>query len=119
MFAGVLSVLTFANEPAATRCESQNQVRPDRPSASAEGESVSLYAGIEKMNLERVIGNGAGGAHELIQALRRYLPIALSVGIHAVSLARRLAVDGDTEADFIAFRRRAVKAAPKGCYATP
>ena len=72
---------------------------------SAESEGVGLHARIEKADLERMIGNRLRCADELIEPLRRDYANAFGIGVHAVSIAGRLAVDGDAEADLAAFDR--------------
>src|SRR6185437_2864418 len=77
--------------------------RPEGPS-SAEGESIGLHAGIEEADFEGVIRNRSLRTHELIQALRRHDAISIGIGVHAMCVAGRLAVDGDAEADVVSRR---------------
>ena len=52
-----------------------------------------------------MIRDRSWGAHELIEALCRHHAITLGIGVHAVSITRRLAIDRDLEPDFVSRRR--------------
>src|SRR5258707_3554879 len=75
---------------------------------SAEGECVCLNTGIEKVNLEGVIGDLAALAYQLIQPLPGHDALPLRIDVRAVAIARRCAVDGDAKP-----HRLAVQARPK------
>src|ERR1700691_2017515 len=66
---------------------------------SAKCECEGLHAGIEKLDLERMVADLAGLAHELVEPPLRDDAQTFGVGIRAVALARRLSVDRHAEVD--------------------
>ena len=84
---------------------SKRYSRLDITLLSAEGEGVSLDAGIEEADLEGVVGDRAALADELVEPLSRHQALAFGVDISAVAVAGRSAVDGDAEAHGLAVCR--------------
>ena len=64
---------------------------------SAKGEGVSLGAGIEEFDFERMIGDYTTLAHELIEPLIGNHAHAFRVDIRAMVLARRGAINRNAE----------------------
>ena len=71
---------------------------------SAEGERVGLDAGIEKLDLERVVGDRAALPDQLVEPLSGHDALAVGIDIGAVAVAGRRAVDGDAEPHRLAVR---------------
>src|SRR4051812_37084598 len=69
---------------------------------SAEGEGEDLRAGVEELDLECAVGNGAGLADELVKAMAGNLPLPRRVDVHAGGGPGRLTVERDAKADRLA-----------------
>src|SRR4051794_28824409 len=55
-----------------------------------EGEGVSLNAGVEKLDLERMVGDAVPGgvrrlAHQLVEPLAGHLPVAVLIDVASVA----------------------------------
>src|SRR5580704_11405525 len=71
---------------------------------STERKGVGLDPGIEKLDLERAIGNCAVLPNELVQTLSVDHALTVGVGVGAVICAWCRAVDGHAELDRLAVR---------------
>src|SRR4051794_6259236 len=72
-----------------------------------EGEGVSLNAGVEKLDLERMVGDAVPGgvrrlAHQLVEPLAGHRPVAVLIDVASMARAGRPAVDHDPEAHRLA-----------------
>src|SRR5262245_34803854 len=75
--------------------------------ASSEGEGIGAGAGVEEADLEIARLHAAGLPDELIEAGLRDGAVAGGVGVGAVAVARRLAIDRHLEADRLVVAGRA------------
>src|SRR2546425_6204122 len=73
---------------------------------SAERESKSLHAGIEKLDLESSIGDGLRLPDQLIHPLLGDRAVALVVDVDSVSSARRFSIDEHAKAHGSPWHRR-------------
>src|ERR1700753_1866651 len=78
--------------------------RPD--ACLAEGEGIRLHTGDEKLGPQGTVANAALLTDQLIETSFRDDTVAISVGIHAMVSARRLSIDGDSEAHGRSVARR-------------
>ncbi len=74
---------------------------------SAEGEGVCLNAGIEELDFECAVGDGAALPDELIEPLSGDDTLAVGIHIRAVVVGRPHTIDGDAKSHGLAIGRRA------------
>ena len=79
--------------------------RPGNLTCSAKGEGVGFGAGIEKVDLERAIGDRPVLPDKLIELLSVHDTLAVGIDVGAMAVARWLAIDRDTEPDGLAVCR--------------
>src|ERR1700679_1658362 len=92
---------TGTSRKPASRCRSTD---PQAVPCSPEGESVSLHAGVEEPDLERMVGDRAALPDELVEALPRHDAVARFIDIAAMVVAGRGAVDRDAKSHGLAVR---------------
>jgi hypothetical protein len=73
---------------------------------STESERKSLYARIEKLDLELAISDGLRLSDQLIQPLLRNCAVTLVVYVNSVGSPRRLSIDAHTKTHGSSSRRR-------------